>query len=418
MKEYKNLEEQLINLLCEPSNYPFNKNMYSLYQTTNKINGMIYVGVHYSNKDKDRYMGSGTNIINAIQNEGKENFITEVLFEYNNERDMLAKEAEIVDEKFIARTDTYNICLGGQGFNMLHCITVKDKDGKTMSVNVNDHRYISGELVSVSKGFLPAKDKDGNTMQVSVNDPRYLSGELISVNKEMSVVKDKEGNTMQVSMHDPRLKSGELIHINIGMTTVKDKNGNFMKVSVDDPRIESGQLVSVTKGYVSVKDNNGNTMQVSVDDERYLSGELKHVLTGLVTVKDNNGNTMKVSINDERYLSGELKHISTGTVSAKNKDGKYIKVSIDDERLKNGELVATTKGMKMSKESREKMTNSKLGKKLGKDNHAYGKTWIYNTTIETNKFINKEELEYYLILGWNKGFKRLWSEKIKNKTII
>ncbi len=69
----------------------------------------------------------------------------------------------------------------------------------------------------------------------------------------------------------------------------------------------------------------------------------------------------------------------------------------------------------MSKESREKMTNSKLGKKLGKDNHAYGKTWIYNNNTKTNKFIKSEELERYLSLGWNKGFKRLWSEKIKNK---
>ena len=47
MKEYKNSEElELANLLRE-SHYLFTKNKYSIYQITNKINGMIYVKREY-----------------------------------------------------------------------------------------------------------------------------------------------------------------------------------------------------------------------------------------------------------------------------------------------------------------------------------------------------------------------------------
>ena len=62
--------------------------------------------------------------------------------------------------------------------------TVKDKNGNTLSVSVNDPRYLSGELVGVMKGLVSVKDKDGNKMVVSKNDPRYLSGELVSTRKK------------------------------------------------------------------------------------------------------------------------------------------------------------------------------------------------------------------------------------------
>ena len=40
---------------------------YTVYQITNKVNGMIYVGVHVTGEPNDFYLGSGTNIIKAIK---------------------------------------------------------------------------------------------------------------------------------------------------------------------------------------------------------------------------------------------------------------------------------------------------------------------------------------------------------------
>ena len=81
-----------------------------VYQTTNKINGNIYVGVHTG--ARRTYLGSGDNLKRAIDKYGKENFTRETLFEGTSE-EVLEKENEIVNAEFIARRDTYNICLGG-----------------------------------------------------------------------------------------------------------------------------------------------------------------------------------------------------------------------------------------------------------------------------------------------------------------
>ena len=81
-----------------------------VYQTTNKINGNIYVGVHTG--ARRTYLGSGDNLKRAIDKYGKENFTRETLFEGTSE-EVLEKEKEIVNGEFIARRDTYNICLGG-----------------------------------------------------------------------------------------------------------------------------------------------------------------------------------------------------------------------------------------------------------------------------------------------------------------
>lgn len=60
-------------------------------------------------------MGSGLRIRRAIEKYGVENFEKTVLFECSSAEEMNAKEAEIVNEDFIARDDVYNIKLGGEG---------------------------------------------------------------------------------------------------------------------------------------------------------------------------------------------------------------------------------------------------------------------------------------------------------------
>ena len=60
-------------------------------------------------------MGSGIRIVRAIKKYGVENFEKTILFECTSVEEMNAKEAEIVNEDFIARDDVYNINVGGAG---------------------------------------------------------------------------------------------------------------------------------------------------------------------------------------------------------------------------------------------------------------------------------------------------------------
>lgn len=86
-----------------------------VYKTTNKINGKIYIGVHKKVRTKDWYIGSGRLIKAAIKKYGSENFLFEELFVYASSDEAYAKEAELVNEEFIARPDTYNLIPGGIG---------------------------------------------------------------------------------------------------------------------------------------------------------------------------------------------------------------------------------------------------------------------------------------------------------------
>lgn len=89
--------------------------LYTVYRTTNAINGKIYVGTHRTRDINDDYLGSGKNIKRAIKKYGIENFIKETLFVFDNAKDMFQKEKEIVDREFCMREDTYNINNGGLG---------------------------------------------------------------------------------------------------------------------------------------------------------------------------------------------------------------------------------------------------------------------------------------------------------------
>jgi hypothetical protein len=60
-------------------------------------------------------MGSGKYLKHAQERYGIENFTKEILFVFDTPDEMYAKEAEIVNEDFIAEENTYNLKIGGFG---------------------------------------------------------------------------------------------------------------------------------------------------------------------------------------------------------------------------------------------------------------------------------------------------------------
>jgi uncharacterized ubiquitin-like protein YukD len=224
------------------------KKYYIIYETKNIKNGKIYIGMHETDNLDDGYLGSGKRLKRAIRYHGKEFFERRVLHIFDNREDMINKEIELVNEEFVNRDDTYNLITGGEYINTVNTIVVKDREGNTLRVSVDDPRYLSGELVHHLKNTLNVIDEEGNILRVSVDDPRYLSGELVSEMLGLIIVKDKNGNTFRVSNKDPRYLSGELIHISSGKLNIKDKDGNTFRVSNKDPRYLSGELISLWVG--------------------------------------------------------------------------------------------------------------------------------------------------------------------------
>jgi hypothetical protein len=88
---------------------------YLVYKVTNHVNDKIYIGVHKTEDKNDGYIGSGKVLKRAIEKYGVEHFTKEILYECESKEEMFQKEADIVDEEFVSRMDTYNIKCGGFG---------------------------------------------------------------------------------------------------------------------------------------------------------------------------------------------------------------------------------------------------------------------------------------------------------------
>jgi hypothetical protein len=100
---------------------------YIVYLTICKVSKKFYIGVHGTTTNKfDGYLGNGvivtkpssykkseTPFRKAVNKYGPDQFIRITLFEYDNEEDAYKKEAEIVTEEFLKRSDVYNATVGG-----------------------------------------------------------------------------------------------------------------------------------------------------------------------------------------------------------------------------------------------------------------------------------------------------------------
>jgi len=105
---------------------------YTIYKITNKVNNKIYIGKHQTKDLDDGYMGSGKRLKDAIKHYGIDNFQKEILFQFDNEFDMNAKEAELVTESFVNEDSNYNMCPGGNGgFGYINNNSISKFKGKT-----------------------------------------------------------------------------------------------------------------------------------------------------------------------------------------------------------------------------------------------------------------------------------------------
>lgn len=135
---------------------------YTVYKITNKIDSKIYIGKHQTNNLDDNYMGSGKLLSRAKQKHGKENFSKEILFVFDNEEDMNAKEAELVNEEFCNRNDTYNLCPGG--------------NGGWGYVNSTNHNNVSNKRQTGNFGFKLKRVKASSKVLSEAQKQRYKNG--------------------------------------------------------------------------------------------------------------------------------------------------------------------------------------------------------------------------------------------------
>lgn len=127
---------------------------YTIYKTTNNINGKYYIGKHKTLDLDDTYIGSGTILKHAINKYGIDNFTKEYLFIFDNEEDMNNKEHELVSEEFIKEDTNYNLAPGGRGgFSPEAQILGSIAGNKKLAELQKDKDYRLKVSVAVSKGI-------------------------------------------------------------------------------------------------------------------------------------------------------------------------------------------------------------------------------------------------------------------------
>ena len=227
---------------------------FTVYLITNLINKKIYIGAHKHHvKEKLKaYMGTSDYVSSDIIVFGIDSFSKEIIFAYDNEDEMYAKEGEIVDANFISREDTYNMILGGRHSPRTGCACYKRADGSgkncllpTDHPDVLNHIYVG---ITTGKAVYIKTDGSGERKHLPKDHPDVLNGLFISIHKNMVTVKDESGNTFAISKDDPDYKSKKLKGVTAGMGVFKDKNGNTICTSIDNPQI-GHELIDATSGY-------------------------------------------------------------------------------------------------------------------------------------------------------------------------
>lgn len=113
---------------------------YIVYLTTNLVNNKIYIGMHKTENPYifDNYIGGGiyinepstyerskTIFQRAVKKYGPKNFKRKIIAIFDTVEEASYLEEQIVNEKFLARPDVYNMVIGGlggdRGFNAKKC---------------------------------------------------------------------------------------------------------------------------------------------------------------------------------------------------------------------------------------------------------------------------------------------------------
>jgi len=125
---------------------------YIIYKTTNKINKKYYIGVHKQEGiDFDGYLGSGKVLKNSVQKYGKENFIRETLYCFDNKECAYLKEKSIVDLDEVNNRNCYNQKEGGIGgttHNDMSWVWTEESVAKANKTKIERYGSITGQLTT------------------------------------------------------------------------------------------------------------------------------------------------------------------------------------------------------------------------------------------------------------------------------
>lgn len=317
---------------------------YIVYKTTNLLNKKIYIGQHICHDINDGYLGSGVALNNAISKYGVENFAREVLYDFDSFEDMNQKEIELVNLEFILRKDTYNIQLGGTGWNTKNTVVVNDLlENNVKRIPYEIFNNDRERYVSLAKNKLVVWcNKTNNWTHIDSCDYDKTSHVTPSTNK-MSVRDTMSGETKSIKKSE--FNPVEQVSVFGGIVVNIDGIGQY----VTREEYDKLGVKTHTYGKVTVLDiTDGKTKHVSCEEFWGNRDKYKTSSNGKITGRH------KITNEKVRFETSEITdavrreyYFSTaGHVTVKcKKTMEFMNITRDEFLRNRDQYIAQTEGI-------------------------------------------------------------------------
>lgn len=325
------------------------------YKITNLLNDKTYLGVHTTNNLMDGYVGSGKILKKSYEYHGVEYFQKEILLFFETEEEMYEYELAQVTGEIVNDKNYYNVSSGGRG-GRKDVLVVKDKNGNISTIDRNNEKYLSGELISINHGN---------------SNPMYGRKHSEETKKIMSEKRKKY------------LKEHPIKHRNLSEET-KNKIGDNNR---GRKRLIKDGIVKYVKPY---------------EIEKYIQEGWNFPKKGKVCIKREN-EVLKVGItNLDKYIEQNWKICTPEEYKKIKKENAPIPLHLIKGTEENIQFIEKCRNSKVNRvvsdEQREKIRKTMIerGVSKGKNNPMYGikRKWITNGVINHN--IKLEDVETFL----------------------
>lgn len=222
------------------------------YKITNNIDGKFYYGIHSTNNIDDGYMGSGSRLNHAYKKYGIQNFTKKILKFFDTRKECVEYEAEMVTEELVHNQKCYNVSCGGEYYNTIGTVSVRDSNGNCFRCSKYDEKYLNGEYTPVAKGLVCVIVKDTNEKKTITTDEYYSNKEKYIAGMHSVYVKRKDkldDDYFLIPQEEYSRNKNLYIHKDKGYIRAKDKYNKYFYIHTSDKRLLSGELVPMWSGW-------------------------------------------------------------------------------------------------------------------------------------------------------------------------
>lgn len=405
------------------------------YMITNLLNNKIYCGIHSTNNLHDNYMGSGKALHAAYKKYGMDNFKKEIVKFFDTREEALLYESEIVNQEFVNRLDTYNLCCGGNDKAIIHNSNEErlkkqseSNKGKKLSPEHIEKMVKSktGTIGIYNKTLNKSKYIKKEYLEEYLNDGWCIGGKPVS-----QEVKDKLRIAVTGTHHTEETKKrcGEISKLAWSnpeyRNNMKEKISKLIWIHNKELRIRKRVTKEYIQEYLDCGWQIGFAFEKKPPKKKYVpipeeiqkqNKERSNAARRGSKLMEGPNKELKYVKKDELDIflqNGWIFHKRQHTNETKNKLSSILKANMTEDMKKR--ISDSLKGVKWihnietgeitscHEEELNEYLNSGWAMGRGIPGCGSGKKYIYHPELNKVKRVNPDEVENYLQQGWIMG---------------